>query len=83
MTAIHHAVTIPSLDNKPAPNKPEDAEDVATEKAPWYCPFACTVEEHTDTVMLLWNGKHFSLPEGEANDPTFGEVAFTYTPPLQ
>lgn len=83
--AINHAVTIASENNAPNPtgtlidpNQPGPSADNMLQ-----CAYACTVEGHTDTVRLLWDGISFSLPDDEANDPNFGTVTFTYNPPLQ
>lgn len=75
----------------------ENAPPSPTQQNPWLCPFDCTVSGHTDTVDLVWvdastitdenydpnlPGGGFSLTAVEANDPNFGEVRFTYDPPL-
>ncbi len=41
--------------------------------------FACTLCQQN--IVLMWDGQYFSLPDSEANDSTFGEVAITYNPP--
>lgn len=82
--AIDHAITVPSLSGVPSPSgtlaDPESPgpseENVLT------CPYACTVSQHTDTVIVIWNGTSFSLPDDEANDPNFGAIAITYDPPI-
>ena len=82
--AINHAVTIPSANNAPNPSgTPQDAgQPNPSAGDPWTCDYPCTVSGHTDTVVLLWDGVSFSLPENEANDNNFGTVDFTYAPPL-
>jgi hypothetical protein len=81
---INHAVTIPSANNAPNPTgTPVDANQPnPTSDNPWNCAYPCTKPGHTDTVLLLWDGQYFSLPDSEANDPNFGTVSFTYVPPL-
>lgn len=84
MPAINHAVTIASANNAPNPTgTPADAEQPnPTPDNLWTCTYPCDVPGHTDTVVLLWDGTSFSLPDVEANDPDFGDVPFTYVPPL-
>lgn len=82
--AINHRVTITTANNVPTPvGTPQDAEQPnPTPDNPWTCPYPCTVEGHSDTVVLLWDGTSFSLPDSEANDPNFGYVQFDYNPPI-
>lgn len=82
--AIDHAITMTTAANVPTPiGTPADPDtDNPTSDNPWTCPYPCTVTDHTDTVVLLWNGVSFSLPDSEANDPNFGTIIFTYDPPL-
>jgi len=82
--AIHHEVTIPSANNTPHPSgTPQDIEQPnPTPTNLWTCDYACTISGHSDTVVLLWDGEYFSLPDSEANDNNFGSVSFTYDPPL-
>jgi len=84
---IHHAVTIPSAKGAPKPagkptNMAEDAPTSPSPENPWMCTYPCTIEGHAHRVQLLWDGSGFSLTEFDAQDPTFGEVAFAYNPPL-
>ena len=81
---VKHVITIPSANNVPDPSgTPINANQPSpTPDNPWLCRFPCTVPGHTDTVDLLWDGTSFDLTNGEANDPTFWMVTFTYNPPL-
>ncbi len=82
--ATDHAITIASENNAPNPTgiALDPDQDNPTSDNPWTCPYVCTVPEHTDTVVVIWNGGAFSLPDDEANDPNFGTVNITYDPPL-
>jgi hypothetical protein len=82
--AIDHALTMTTVDNAPAPvGTPADPDtDNPTSINPWSCEYPCTVEGHTDTISLIWDGYGFSLPDFEANDINYGAVNFTYVPPL-
>lgn len=80
---INHAVTIPSANNAPSPSgtladntQPVSPDNLMT------CNYPCVIQGHSDTVILLWDGQSFSLPDSEANDPNFGSVSFTYNPAL-
>jgi hypothetical protein len=82
--ATNHAVSIPTLNNAPNPSgTPADGtQPNPTPDNPWTCNYACTVSGHNDTVVLVWDGQSWSLPDSEANNPNFGYVTFTYVPPL-
>jgi len=87
MEPVNHAVTIPSEKDAPAPSgipldTSENAPASPSPENPWLCKYKCMVKGHKDSVTLLWDGTLFSLPETEANDPTYGGVAFSYDPPI-
>lgn len=79
----NYAVTIPSANNAPNPTgTPIDPNQPnPTLSNPWLCTYTDTFTG-TAQVQLLWDGTGFSLTDAEANDPNFGEVFFTYVPPL-
>jgi hypothetical protein len=81
----NHAVTIPSANNKPDPTGTltNSGQPGPSPINLLQCSYPCTVQGHSDTVQLLWDGTYFSLPSSEVSDPTFGTVSFTYNPPLQ
>ena len=84
MPNLPHSVTIPTEDNKPAPvgelTYPE--EEGPSPENPLNCEYPCTVPGHVDVVLLIWDGTAFTLPFSESNDPNYGQIDFTYDPPL-
>lgn len=82
--AIDHALTMASASNLPDPTgTPADSGlPNPTPDNLWTCSYPCTVSGHTDTVVLLWDGSGFTLPDFEANDNDYGAVVFTYVPPI-